>query len=64
AVAVLAAVAACREGTPAAPADRPPRTAVDLSDHLDAVSLALRHPRTVDGVRRRATSTESLNVHV
>ncbi|MEV7126883.1 MAB_1171c family putative transporter [Streptomyces sp. NPDC093260] len=63
AVAVLAAVAACREGTPAAPGDRPPSTAVDLSDHLDAVSLALRHPRTVDGVRRRATSTESLNVH-
>ncbi|MFF8595020.1 MAB_1171c family putative transporter [Streptomyces sp. NPDC015220] len=62
AVAVLAAVDACRGGAPA-PGARPSRTGADLSDRIDAVSLALRHPRTVDGVRRRATSTESLNVH-
>ncbi|GAA5059660.1 MAB_1171c family putative transporter [Streptomyces similanensis] len=64
AVTVLAAVETCRRGEPAAPARRPPHPGADLSDHLDAVSLALRHPRTVDGVRRRAASTESLDLHV
>ncbi|MFI2645380.1 MAB_1171c family putative transporter [Streptomyces sp. NPDC018610] len=72
AVAVLAAVDAYRAGDTGAdaradeagPAARPTGTGADLSDHIDAVSLALRHPRTVDGIRRRATSTESLNVHV
>ncbi|MGW1209461.1 MAB_1171c family putative transporter [Streptomyces sp. NPDC002499] len=61
AVAVEGAVDAYRGGTVHPGGDRPPQIGADVGDHLDAVAQALRHRRTVSGIRQRVTSTESVN---
>ncbi|MET7472935.1 MAB_1171c family putative transporter [Streptomyces sp. NPDC005648] len=66
AVAVRAALDAHRAGTPCAPrAGRAPSGPGNPVAHdIEAVSRALAHPRTIDTLRRRVTSTESRSAHV
>ena len=59
AVAVRAALDAHRAGLPAGSVG----PGAQLSDDIEGVSRALAHPRTVDTLRRRVTSTESPIAH-
>ncbi|GAA2597620.1 MULTISPECIES: MAB_1171c family putative transporter [Streptomyces] len=61
AVTVRAAIDAHRVDRPARAGSDTQQWGADLSDHIDAISQALRHPRHIDSIRRRATSTESVN---
>ncbi|NEY31031.1 hypothetical protein GTU99_02220 [Streptomyces sp. PRKS01-65] len=40
-----------------------PHISNHITDHLSAISTALYRPRTLDRIRRRVTTTESLNAH-
>ncbi|MGI5454563.1 MAB_1171c family putative transporter [Streptomyces sp. CA-249302] len=63
AVVVRAALDAHRAGAPPAVEARDTRTGALVTDDIEAVSRALGHPRTVDTLRRRLTSTESPITH-
>ncbi|MFF1321386.1 MAB_1171c family putative transporter [Streptomyces sp. PAN_FS17] len=58
---IRAALQAHRAGKPAStPAQQ---LAIELHEHLDAISKAVHRPRQIDGIRQRLTSTESIDTH-
>ncbi|WP_369190194.1 MAB_1171c family putative transporter [Streptomyces sp. R08] len=65
AVTVRAALDAHRAGTPS-PDSLTPRQlefGTDIHEHIDTIARALHHPRLVDSIRQRVTSTESVDTH-
>ncbi|MFI8949700.1 MAB_1171c family putative transporter [Streptomyces sp. NPDC053750] len=64
AVTVRAAIDAHRSEKPVQVSAEKQQLGADFSDHLEAISGALRHPRLVDSIRQRVTSTESVNTDV
>ncbi|GAA1428986.1 hypothetical protein GCM10009601_43240 [Streptomyces thermospinosisporus] len=63
AVAIRAAVEAYRAGTPRSTSDLPSQIGPAVTDHIDDISRSLYRPRTLDRIRQRVTSTESVNAH-
>jgi hypothetical protein len=64
AVVIRAALDAYDRGTPVDSAAERPQTGTEVGADIDAVARALHRPRTIDGIRRQVTSTESVNSHV
>jgi hypothetical protein len=63
AVALQTAIDAFRRRAPHSAGEQPAQIGTGVSDHLDAISQAFVHPRRLDRIRRRVTSTESANAH-
>ncbi|UAX57641.1 MAB_1171c family putative transporter [Streptomyces sp. A144] len=64
AVTVRAALDAHRGDEPARASLDRREPGADLSDHIDAISQALRHPHLIDSIRQRVTTTESVDTDV
>jgi hypothetical protein len=64
AVTIRAAIDAHRSEKAARVSPERQQLGADLSDHIDTISQALRHPRLIDSIRQQATSTESVNTDV
>ncbi|MFF8446383.1 MAB_1171c family putative transporter [Streptomyces leeuwenhoekii] len=62
ALALQDATDAYRGRTPRDTGDQP-QIGPGVTDHIDDVARALRHPRLLDSVRHRATTTESTTAH-
>ncbi|MFC5220050.1 MAB_1171c family putative transporter [Streptomyces coerulescens] len=60
---IRAALQAHREGTPTPARAQEQELAIELHEHLDAISQAVHRPRLIDDIRRRLTSTESTDTH-
>jgi hypothetical protein len=63
AVTLRAALDAYSAGDPHDASDQPMPIGPEVTDRIEAISLTLYRPRTVDSIRQRVTSTESVNGH-
>lgn len=63
AVAIQAATDAYRHKAPRDTSDQPAQIGPDVTDHLDTIARALYRPRTLDRIRDRVNSTESVTAH-
>ncbi|WP_327591494.1 MAB_1171c family putative transporter [Streptomyces chartreusis] len=63
AISIRAALRAHREGTPTPARAQAQELAIELHQHLDAMSQAVHRPRLIDDISQRLTSTESTDTH-
>ncbi|MBT2421916.1 hypothetical protein J7F01_14925 [Streptomyces sp. ISL-22] len=63
ALTISAALDAHHRGASALPMAQAQQLAIAFHEDLDAISKAMQHPRLVDSIRQRVTSTESIDTH-